>query len=94
MGEACELSPNASSMLRIATLSAWAQLEAASTQQGYLCAVINPYRGMLASLWVAALRDYANIRVDSEFLHESSSVALDSSYQNLGREVLLPVSML
>jgi hypothetical protein len=93
LGETGELSPNASAMLRISTLSAWAQLEIASTQQAYLTDVLKPYRATLASLWLASLRDYASIRIDSEFLHDTSSVALDSSYSSLGKEVLLPVSL-
>jgi hypothetical protein len=92
LGETGELSPNASAMLRISTLSAWAQLQISSFQQQYLENVVKPYRQTLCSLWIAALRDYACIRIDSEFLHDTSSVALDSSYSNLGREVLLPVS--
>jgi hypothetical protein len=91
LGETGELSPNASAMLRISTLSAWAQLQVASSQQEYLSDVLRPYRATLASLWIASLRDYASIRVDSEFLQDTSSVALDSSYANLGKEVLLPV---
>jgi len=85
------MSPNASAMLRICTLSAWAQLQVSSTQQGYLQKVVQPYRPVLASLWVASLRDYASIRVDSEFLHDTTSVAIDSSHSSLGKEVLLPV---
>ncbi|RDB24443.1 HEAT repeat-containing protein 5B [Hypsizygus marmoreus] len=90
LGETGELSPNASAMLRISTLSAWAQLEVATSHQTYLEDVVKPHRATLASLWVAALRDYASIRVDSEFLNDTSNVALDSSYSSLGKEVLLP----
>ncbi|KAJ3824050.1 clathrin-coated vesicle protein [Lentinula raphanica] len=90
LGETGELSPNGSAMLRISTLSAWAQLEVASHQQAYLVDVVKPYRAILATMWIAALRDYANIRVDSEFLHDNSSAALDSTYSSLGKEVLLP----
>jgi len=92
LGETGELSPNASAMLRISTLSAWAQLQVSSVQQSYLNDVVKPYRSTLSSLWIASLRDYASIRVDSEFLHDTSSVALDSSYSSLGKEVLLPAS--
>jgi hypothetical protein len=91
LGEAGELSPNASAMLRISTLSAWAQLQIASAQQSYLTNVVKLHRATLASLWIASLRDYASIRADSEFIGEASSVALDSSYSSLGKEVLLPV---
>ncbi|KAJ2921172.1 hypothetical protein H1R20_g15918, partial [Candolleomyces eurysporus] len=90
LGETGELSPNASAMLRVSTLSAWAQLQVSSMQQNYLQQVVRPYRPVLASLWVASLRDYAGIRIDSEFLSDTSSVALDSSYSSLGKEVLLP----
>lgn len=93
LGETGELSPNASAMLRISTLSAWAQLQVSSIEQDYLEDVVRPHRATLAALWIAALRDYASIRVDSEFLHDTSSVALDSSYSSLGKEVLLPVSL-
>ena len=92
LGETGELSPNASAMLRISTLSAWAQLQVSSVQQGYLENVVKPNRSTLSSLWIASLRDYASIHVDSESLHDSSSLALDSSYSSLGKEVLLPVS--
>ena len=92
LGDAAELSPNASVMLRIATLSAWAELEVASAQQAYLVEVVKPYRATLAPLWVSSLRDYASIRVDAESLDETAAGALDSSYSSLGREVLLPVS--
>ncbi|KAL0960465.1 hypothetical protein HGRIS_005508 [Hohenbuehelia grisea] len=90
LGETGELSPNASSMLRISTLSAWAQLQIASAQQEYLIQVVKPHQATLPSLWIAALRDYASVRIDSEFLLDSSSVALDASYSGLGKEVLLP----
>ncbi|KAF9069763.1 clathrin-coated vesicle protein [Rhodocollybia butyracea] len=93
IGETGELSPNASAMLRISTLSAWAQLEVASYQQAYLHDVLKPYRLTLATMWIAALRDYASIRIDSESLNDTSSAALDSTYSSLGKEVLLPYYM-
>jgi len=91
LGDAGELSPNASVMFRIATLSAWAELAIASATQGYLKDLINPYRSSLASLWVASLRDYASVRADTEVLQEDTPATLDVSYTNLGKEVLLPV---
>ncbi|KXN85058.1 HEAT repeat-containing protein 5B [Leucoagaricus sp. SymC.cos] len=90
IGDTGELSPNASAMLRISTLSAWAQLQVSRLKQSYLEKVIQPYRATLSSLWIASLRDYASIRIDSEFLHDTSSVAIDSSYSSLGKEALLP----
>jgi len=93
LGDAGELSPNASVMLRIATLSAWAELAIASAAQWYLKDLINPYRSSLASLWVASLRDYASVRADTEVLQEDTPATLDVSYTNLGKEVLLPVRL-
>ncbi|TDL16333.1 clathrin-coated vesicle protein [Rickenella mellea] len=90
LGDAGELSPNASVMLRISTLSAWAELEVASPLQTYLSEVVKPYRATLATLWVASLRDYASIRADTEVLLESGSASMESPYAGLGREVLLP----
>lgn len=93
LGEAVDLGPNASVMLRIATLSAWAELQVSSATQTYLTSVIQPYRKALASLWIGSLRDYANIRAGTELLDDASSGGVDSSYASLGKEVLLPVSL-
>lgn len=91
LGEAGEGSPNASAMLRIATLSAWARLAASSVERPYLAVVIRPHHTDLANLWIAALRDYASIRAGSEELQDSSSASLDVAYASLGRDILLPV---
>lgn len=91
IGDVQQMSPNAAVMLKISTLTAWAELLISSLTQQYLTAVIEPYRATLASLWVGALRDYASIRGDSEVMQESSSNAVDTLYLNLGKEVLLPV---
>lgn len=91
LGEAVDLGPNASVMLRIATLSAWAELQVSSSSQTYLTAVLQPYRKALASLWMGSLRDYASIRAGTELLDDAASGGVDSSYASLGKEVLLPV---
>ncbi|KAI5117719.1 hypothetical protein M0805_001805 [Coniferiporia weirii] len=90
LGNAGELSPNASVMLRISTLAAWAELEVASSHQAYLKDVVSPYRQTLGALWVASLRDYASIKGDSEVFQDSGSATIDAPYASLGREVLLP----
>ncbi|KDQ17281.1 hypothetical protein BOTBODRAFT_106006 [Botryobasidium botryosum FD-172 SS1] len=90
IGEVGDLSPNASVMLRVSILTAWAELEAASPMHAYLKAVLRPHRPALASLWIATLRDYASIRADSELTQENSSTSVDVAYAGLGREVLLP----
>ncbi len=78
-------------MLRIATLSAWAQLASATPQHKYLQEVVEPYRPTLTSLWIAALRDYASIRADSEAILDTSAAPLDAAYASLGKDILLPV---
>jgi hypothetical protein len=80
-------------MLRIAILSAWAQLTSASPQQKYLQEVVKPYKSELTSLWISALRDYASIRADSEAILDTSSAPLDAVYASLGKDILLPVSL-
>lgn len=90
IGDMGQLSPNASVMLRISTLTAWAELQISSPLQSYLHDVLKPHRATLSTLWIASLRDYASIRVDSEVLQDPASAAVDSSYFGLGREVLLP----
>ncbi|KAI0277285.1 clathrin-coated vesicle protein [Russula aff. rugulosa BPL654] len=90
LGDAAEGSPNASAMLRIAILSAWAQLTSASSQQKYLQEVVKPHKQTLTSLWIAALRDYASIRGDSEALLDTSTAPLDAAYASLGKDILLP----
>ena len=94
LGDAAEGSPNASAMLRIAILSAWAQLTSASLQQMYLQEVVKPYRPALTPLWISALRDYASIRADSEAILDTASAPLDAAYASLGKDILLPVSHL
>ncbi len=93
LGEAAELSPNASVMLRIAVLSAWAKLQAAATDKAYLREIINPHKAALASLWVGCLRDFASVKAGTEAHDDVTAGALDSSYANLGKDTLLPVSI-
>ena len=91
IGDVEQLSPNASVMLRIATLTAWAELEISATVQAYLQEVVKPQRATLATLWISSLRDYATIRGDSEVLQETASAGMDTISMSLGKEVLLPV---
>jgi hypothetical protein len=91
IGDVEQLSPNASVMLRIATLTAWAELEIAGAIQTYLQEVLKPQRATLATLWISSLRDYATIRGDSEVLQETASAGMDTISMSLGKEVLLPV---
>ncbi|KAF8315585.1 ARM repeat-containing protein [Clavulina sp. PMI_390] len=90
IGDAQELSPNASVMLRVAVLAGWADLEVASVSKPYLKDVLNNHRRVLSTLWIASLRDYASIHADSELLQEAPSGSVDLAYTGMGREILLP----
>ncbi|KAI0080179.1 ARM repeat-containing protein [Panus rudis PR-1116 ss-1] len=90
IGDAADIGPNASVMLRIAVLTAWAELKIASNSHQYLSRLLEPYKQDLAGLWIASLRDYASIKVGIEGLDDISAGGLDSSHASLGREVLLP----
>jgi hypothetical protein len=88
IGGAEDLSSNASVMLRISTLAAWAELQVASVKQAYLVEVINPYRWLLGPFWVGVMRDWAGLRTDPEMGAGPGGVG-----EGLGRDVLLPVSL-
>lgn len=93
LGEVEDLSSNASAMVKISALSAWAELRIASASQQFLVAVVQPHKAILDKLWVGALKDYALMRVDSDGSAGSSNIgSLDLSQSGLGKEVLLPVS--
>lgn len=91
LGDAADLGPNASVMLRISTLAAWAELKIASRTHAYLSEVLQVHASTLAPLWISCLRDYASIKVGVEGLDDVTAASLDTSYGGLGREVLLPV---
>lgn len=85
LGEVDNLSTNASVMLKISVLTAWAELQSSSVKRPYLRAVLAPHRRALAPFWVTSLRDYARIRTDPD-----ATTASDLAASGLGREVLLP----
>jgi len=88
LGDVGDLSPNASVMLKVSILAAWAQLQIAASSQTYLNDVLKPYRWLLGPLWVGALRDYASLRTDPE-MGAAVSAGLETG---VARDVLLPVS--
>ncbi|TCD62248.1 hypothetical protein EIP91_007144 [Steccherinum ochraceum] len=92
LGEAAELSPNASVMLRIATLAAWAKLRVACGTRSFLVAVVTPHIQHLSPLWITVLRDFASAKAGTEATEDNggSGGSLDISYSTLGREILLP----
>ena len=57
-------SASAETMLRLSVLSAWAELEISSQAHPYLQKVVEAHIQELTPLWLACLRDYANLRFD------------------------------
>lgn len=95
LGEVEDLSSNASAMVKISALSAWADLRVACASQKFLIPVVHPHEVALNRLWVGALKDFALLRVDSDNATGSGGMgSVDLSQSGLGREVLLPVSLL
>ncbi|EJU04714.1 ARM repeat-containing protein [Dacryopinax primogenitus] len=66
LGEGGQLGPNASVMLRVSIISAWAKLAMSSHQRTYLEAIILPHRPVLAALWVESVIDYTRLKAHSE----------------------------
>ena len=92
LGDVENLSTNATVMLKVSILAAWAELQVASVRHAYLNNVLGPHRWLLGPFWVGSMRDYAQLRMDPE-MGVGVAAGLDNN-SGLGRDVLLPVSLL
>ena len=93
IGEWRGLSKNGQVMLKMAILSAWAELQISSSEQEYLVEIVQPYIAKLTPLWLSALQEFARLRFEPEI---SSTLGgdidtgdLDLSYAALNRETRL-----
>ena len=97
VGELKGLSSNAQTMVRMAVLSAWAELQVASTQQEYLVKVVKPYTVRLTPLWLSSLQEFARLRFEPDISNNTGPArpdeALDVVYAALNRQTLLKVSL-
>ena len=82
-------------MVRMAVLSAWAELQVASTEHKYLVKVVQPYVAKLTPLWLSSLQEFARLRFEPDI---SSSLgpprfdeSLDVIYAAMNRQTLLKV---
>jgi hypothetical protein len=66
VGEMKDFSPHASAMVKLAVLTAWAELYSASLEHDYLVPVVQTNLEPLCKLWLIGLQDYARVRVDTE----------------------------
>lgn len=96
MGDLKGLGSNAQRMVKMAILSAWAELQVASTEQPYLVEVVKPHVAKLTPLWLSSLQDFARLRFEPDI---SSSMGinpddtLDTIYAALNRQTLLKVQI-
>ena len=92
IGDLKGLSSNGQSMLKMALLSGWAQLQLASVEQHYLEDILQPYVPKLAPLWLSSLQEFAALRFEPEISDTLGDMAggnLDERYAALHREVRL-----
>lgn len=80
VGDLKILSSNSRAMLKVALLSAWAQLQIASGEQHYLEEIVRPYIAKLTPLWLSALQEYARLRFEPEI---SSTLGTENLFRNL-----------
>lgn len=93
IGDLKNLTPNAQSLLKMALLSSWAQLQLASAEQVYLEDLVRPYIGKLAPLWLNALQEFARLRFEPEISDtlgiDTTAPDLDERYAAFNRVVRL-----
>lgn len=82
-------------MIRMSVLSAWAELQVASTHQGYLVKVVKPHVAKLTPLWLSSLQEFARLRFEPDISNNTGPARLDESldviYAALNRQTLLKV---
>lgn len=96
VGDLRGLSTNAQTMIRMAVLSAWAELQVASTDQAYLVTLMEPHIAKLTPLWLSSLQEFARLRFEPDISSSTVSTrtdeGLDTTYAALNRQTLLQVS--
>lgn len=94
IGDLKGLSSNAQRMIKLAVLSAWAELQVASVEQDYLVDVVKPHVAKLTPLWLECLQDFARLRFEpdiSSSMGASLEDPLDMVYAALNTQTLLKV---
>ena len=76
-------------------LSAWAELQVASTEQDYLVKVMQPHVAKLTPLWLSSLQEFARLRFEPDISNSTGPArpdeGLDVVYAALNRQTLLKV---
>lgn len=98
MGDLRGLSANAQTMVRMAVLSAWADLQAARVDQSYLDKVVEPHINKLLPLWLDSLQEFARLRFEPDISNHTGPAgpeeSLETVYAALNRQTLLKVATL
>lgn len=85
-------------MVRMAVLSAWAELQAARIDQKYLDKVLEPRVSKLLPLWLSSLQEFARLRFEPDISNHTGPPGPDESleavYAALNRQTLLKVSLI
>lgn len=92
LGDLKSLGPNAQVMLKMAVLSAWANLQVASASKSYLQPVVSPFIPMLVPLWLSSLKEFAELRTEPESSCSPSKRfggSIDHMYSALSRNSTL-----
>ena len=95
IGDLKGLSSNAKTMVKMSVLSAWAELQVASTEQAYLVEVVKPHTASLTPLWLSSLQEFARLRFEpdiSSSIGINGSDGLDTIYAAFNRQTLLKVA--
>lgn len=82
----------------MAVLSAWAELQVASSEQAYLNEVVEPQIAKLTPLWLSSLQEFARLRFEPDISNNAGPArtdeSLDTTYAALNRQTLLKVKIL
>ena len=85
-------------MIKLSVLSAWAELQVASTEVGYLAKVVAPHLANLTPLWLSSLQEFARLRFEPEISSSLRSTGsesdLETMYAALNRQTLLKVPLI
>ena len=83
-------------MVKMSVLSAWAELQVASTHEEYLIKVVKPHIAKLTPLWLSSLQEFARLRFEPDISNNTGPARLDEGldvvYAALNRQTLLKVS--
>ncbi|KAI4267598.1 MAG: hypothetical protein L6R38_008194, partial [Xanthoria sp. 2 TBL-2021] len=93
VGDLRGLGSNAQTMVQMAVLSAWAELQVARTEQRYLDKVVDPHVGKLLPLWLSSLQEFARLRFEPDISSHTGpprpDESLETVYAALNRKTLL-----